>query len=458
LTTVTAFGSVMITLRICGVTLDHFSLSFKPVTLLLVLTATVLLTLIGILPAMTATARVATPPAAPAGWTTVFNDTFAGSAGAAPSLSNWFYDIGDGRQNNAGEVDQTTRSTANVYLDGNGHLVLKATRSGGSWTSGRLETTREDFMAPAGGELEMTASIKLPAAANALGYWPAFWAIGAPKRAGEAWPMAGELDMMEDVNGQNAASQALHDAAGITRHKLIACTTPASGCNSGYHTYSVIINRTNRAAEYLQFLMDGKVREKITEATVGATAWKKAIHHGFFIILDLAVGGTYPDEACRCTTPSTATTSGASMKLGYVAVYEKGGNSTPTSTVMATGRAKGLNGWCVSNRNSLDTTANVVDAETCGSSAGQRWSAYSDRTLRTQGGCLGFWGDTAATGTWVDWYPCNGTAAQAWKRIANGEIVNQASGLCLTVPGGQQGVQLDLEPCLGTSSQRWSNP
>jgi Ricin-type beta-trefoil lectin domain len=449
----------MITLRNGGATMDHFRTSFKPVTLLLVLTATVLLTLIGILPATAAMAAAA--PAAPTGWTTVFNDNFAGPAGAAPALSKWFYDIGDGSQNNAGEVDHTTRSTANVYLDGNGHLVLRATRSGGSWTSGRLETTREDFMAPAGGELEMTASIQLPAAASALGYWPAFWAIGAPKRAGEAWPMAGELDMMEDVNGQNAASQTLHDAAGITGHQLMACktTTTTSGCNSGYHTYSVIINRTNQAAEYLQFLMDGKVRETISEATVGATAWAEAIHHGFFIILDLAVGGTYPDEACDCTTPNAATTPGASMKVGYVAVYEKGGNSTPTSKVMATGQAKGLNsGWCVSNRNSLDTTANVVDAETCASSTGQRWSAYSDGTLRTQGGCLGFWGDTAATGTWVDWYPCNGTSAQTWKRIANGEIVNQASGLCLTVPGGQQGVQLDLEPCLGTSSQRWSNP
>ena len=56
---------------------------------------------------------------------------------------------------------------AGPYLDGDGHLVLKATRSDGRWTSGRMESTRDDFAAPAGGELEMTASIQLPVAADA---------------------------------------------------------------------------------------------------------------------------------------------------------------------------------------------------------------------------------------------------------------------------------------------------
>ena len=66
-----------------------------------------------------------TPPAAPAGWTTVFSDNFAGAAGTAPNAQNWFYDIGTGY--GTGETEQTTNSTSNVYLDGNGHLVLKAT-------------------------------------------------------------------------------------------------------------------------------------------------------------------------------------------------------------------------------------------------------------------------------------------------------------------------------------------
>jgi hypothetical protein len=58
-----------------------------------------------------------------AGWTTVFGDDFAGAAGSAPWSANWFYDIGTGY--GTGETEQTTSSTSNVYLDGNGHLVAE---------------------------------------------------------------------------------------------------------------------------------------------------------------------------------------------------------------------------------------------------------------------------------------------------------------------------------------------
>jgi beta-glucanase (GH16 family) len=449
LTCIIAFCSVFITLCNGGVTVDFLNL--RRMALLPVPAATVLLTLTGILPAQAAAA-----PRAPAGWTTVFQDRFDGPAGSAPALERWFYDIGPGRKYGMGEADRTTRSTANVFLDGDGHLVLKATRSDGRWTSGRIETTRDDFTAPAGGEMEMTASIELPAGADALGYWPAFWAVGAPTRAGGAWPLSGELDMMEDVNGMNDASQTMHDAAGSTGTGLIPC--PATGCAAGFHAYSVIVNRARTRAEYLQFLIDGRVQQTITEAEVGATAWEAAVDHGFYIILDLAIGGTYPDLTCQCTTPAAATTAGASMKVASVAVQEKGGDSTPASRPLATGPARGLNGWCLDNRDSLDTTANVVDAAGCRRSPGQQWSAYSDGTLRTEGGCLGFWGATADSGSWVDWYPCNGTAAQAWTRDTDGELVNAASGLCLTVPGGRQAVQLDIETCAGSASQHWSKP
>src|SRR5580704_13351923 len=77
------------------------------------------------------TAYADTVPPPPAGFTTVFGDDFAGPAGSAPSSANWFYDIGTGY--GTGEIENTTNSTSNVYLDGNGHLVLKATNNGGSW-------------------------------------------------------------------------------------------------------------------------------------------------------------------------------------------------------------------------------------------------------------------------------------------------------------------------------------
>ncbi|HEU5353997.1 MAG TPA: carbohydrate-binding protein [Actinocrinis sp.] len=404
-----------------------------------------------------APAAMADPvPPAPAGWTTVFSDDFSGAAGSAPSSANWFYDIGTGY--GTGEKEQTTSSTNNVYLDGNGHLVLKAINSGGTWTSGRIESTRDDFQAPPGGELEMTASIQQPNPASGLGYWPAFWALGAPMRAGGGWPQSGEIDMMEDVNGLNEASQTLHDSANSPGHALIACPGAGSTCQTGYHTYSVIIDRTNTSAEQMQFLMDGVVESTITESSVGTAAWQAAIDHGFFIIWDLAMGGNYPDGVSGQTTPTSATTSGASMSAAYVAVYEKGGNSTPTATPTATGTVKGINGLCLTNQNSLNTEGNPIGVGACDGSPGQNWSMYSDNTVRVEGGCLDVVSAGTTSGTNVDWYACNGTNAQDWNGQSNGELVNPNSGLCLTDPGGNTGSRLDIETCTDSAQQQWTPP
>jgi len=419
----------------------------------------VVLTTVGALPARARvavaagnTGRAVTAPPAPAGWTTVFRDDFAGRAGSAPSAANWFYDVnGD---YGTGEIERTTSSTRNVYLDGHGHLVLTAIRDGNSWTSARIESTRDDFAAPAGGELEITASVEQPGPAHGLGYWPAFWALGAPMRAGGGWPASGEIDMMEDVNGRNEASQTLHDAAGSSGHPLTACR--GSRCESGYHAYSVIVNRVNTRAESLSFAMDGRVTDTITEAEVGATAWHQAIDHGFFIIFDLAMGGNYPDGQCGCATPTAATSSGASMSVASVAVYEKGGNTTPGARAVQTSQVKGDHGDCLGNAGALNTEGNPMTLQACGKGAGQLWSAYSDRTIRVQGGCLDIAGGATASGTAVDWYPCNGTAAQAWTREPDGELVNPKSRLCLTDPRGDTARRLDIEACTGSAQQRWT--
>ena len=54
---------------------------------------------------------------------------------------------------------------------------------------------------------------------------------------------------------------------------------------------------------------------------MGAAAWTEAIDHGFAIILDVAIGGGFPNVQCQCTSPLTDTTSGAPMGIGYVSVY-----------------------------------------------------------------------------------------------------------------------------------------
>ena len=161
---------------------------------------------------------------------------------------------------------------------------------------------------------------------------------------------------------------------------------------------------------------------------------------------------------CDCTTPTSATTSGASMSVQYVAVYEEGGNSTPTGTATATGQVTGDGGLCLANKNALNTECNPIIADSCDGDAGQQWSPYTDGTLRTQGGCLDVVAAGTTSGTDIDWYACNATPAQDWTHESNGELVNPNSGLCLTDPGGNPSAQLELEACTDSAAQVWNLP
>jgi hypothetical protein len=204
-----------------------------------------------------------------------------------------------------------------------------------------VETQRTDFAAPAGGQMEITASIEQPNPGNGLGYWPAFWAMGAAARPVGAtnWPSIGELDIMEDVNALSEVSHTFHcgvDPGGPCNETtgvgsgLLGC----AGCQTGYHTYSVIVDRTHAGAEQLRFYTDNVLQLTVNQSQFDATTWANAVDHGFFIILNVAMGGAYPNAICGCSSPSSATTSGAGMSVGYVAVYTTTGGptSSPSSS------------------------------------------------------------------------------------------------------------------------------
>jgi Carbohydrate binding module (family 6)/Putative Ig domain/Glycosyl hydrolases family 16 len=312
--------------------------------------AAVLAAVIGAAPSASAT----TVPSPPSGWTTAFSDSFSGAAGSGVD-SNWTDDIGTqysgtGCTGNwgTGEVETETSSPANVSEDGSGHLNITALDSGGSWTSGRIETVADNFAAPAGGEMEVSASIKQPNPANGLGYWPAFWMLGAGFRASGAgtsgsmdcsnWPSVGEVDIMEDVNALSEHSGTFHcgvdpggpcnETTGISSG-LQAC----SGCQTGYNTYSVIVNRTNTSAESITWYLNGTAYYTVSESQVPTATWQAAVDHGFFLILDVAIGGQYPNNVCGCTSPGASTSSGGAMGVGYVAVYTTSGSGSSGNTV-----------------------------------------------------------------------------------------------------------------------------
>lgn len=275
-------------------------------------------------------------PGPPAGWSTLWSDDFTGSAGSGLDRSNWLYDTGTSYPGGAGnwgtgEVETMTDSTDNVYQDGNGHLVIKPLNNNGSWTSGRVESQRTDLGAPAGGQLQVTASIQQPNPAKGLGYWPAFWMLGADARPVGAtnWPGIGEIDIMEDVNAGSKVASTLH--CGVNPGGPCNETTglgsglrDCSGCQTGFHTYSVVIDRTNTSAEQIRWYLDGANYFTINQSQVDQDTWTKAVDHGFFVILNVAMGGAFPNAICGCTSPAGDTSSGAGMTVDYVAAYTTG--------------------------------------------------------------------------------------------------------------------------------------
>jgi len=269
----------------------------------------------------------------------VWKEDFNGQAGSKPSGDNWIFDKGHGYPGGAdnwgtGEVQEYTDNKDNVQLDGDGHLKITALKNGDTWTSSRLETKRTDFAAPKGGKMRIEASLKLPELSGdeAAGYWPAFWTLGDAFRGNyKNWPQVGEFDAMENVNGTDSTYGTLHcgvenggpckETQGIGKeHK---CT---DACKD-FHKYAIELDRT-KADEELRWYVDGQLFNTVKKSDVGDDkAWADATDHGHFILLNLAMGGAFPDGVAGKKTPTDATKSGGSMSVDYVSVESTGGAS-----------------------------------------------------------------------------------------------------------------------------------
>ncbi|MDF3302082.1 glycoside hydrolase family 16 protein [Streptomyces tropicalis] len=305
---------------------------------------------LGTLGLAAAAATAATPsanasaPTPPAGWTQVFLDDFNGPAGSGVNTADWQYDTGTSYPGGAanwgtGEVESMTSGTGNVALDGNGNLLITPRRdASGNWTSGRIETTRTDFRPPAGGTLRVQARIQLPnvTGAAAKGYWPAFWMLGSPFRGNyQNWPGVGELDVMENVQGLNTDWATMHcgtnpggpcnETSGIGGST--ACT--GTSCQAGFHTYAMEWDRST-SPEEIRFYLDGVDFHTVKANQVDATTWANATNHGYFVILNVAMGGGFPGAFGG--GPDSGTEPGHPMTVDYVQVLQSsggGGGTTP---------------------------------------------------------------------------------------------------------------------------------
>ncbi len=239
------------------------------------------------------------------GWVLTWSDEFNGPDGSAVDSTKWVYDTGGGGWGN-NELETYTSGTANAVIQG-GNLVITAASTGGSsYTSARLKTLGK-FSQQYG---RFEARIQIP---EGQGLWPAFWMMGADINTVN-WPSCGEIDVMENIGKEpsiNHGSLHMPATGGTTDDQLTGMYTLSGGAKLGdaFHTYAV-----EWTSSTISFYVDDMLYE--TQTQQGATGRTWEFNKPFFILLNVAVGGTWPGS------PDSTTTFPQTMKVDWVRAYQ----------------------------------------------------------------------------------------------------------------------------------------
>jgi beta-glucanase (GH16 family) len=253
---------------------------------------------------------------------------FNGGAGS-PDTSVWKFDLGNnggwgngeaevycgppGYSGNPSQCPTTfSTSTAPVYIDGNGHLVIQPRNVGGTWISGRMNTQgKQNFTYGI-----LVASIQLPNTTN-QGLWPAFWTLGSNITT-VPWPTCGEADIMENWSPQvdNGAGPAgnnstIHTAktggSGVGKRYTFPSGEAA---DTAFHTYGIVWTQNE-----MQFYVDNSSTPFFTatpSSLPSGDTWP--FNQAIFTILNVAVGGTLGGSTSGLSNPQP-------MVVDYVRWY-----------------------------------------------------------------------------------------------------------------------------------------
>ena len=232
----------------------------------------------------------------------VWEDNFDGSG--APDAGKWTYDTGynDGWGNS--EMQTYTDNPENVVVE-DGILkitAIKTVKNGKEeYTSARIKT--QGIFTQQYGRFE--ARIKLP---YGPGLWPAFWMLGADIDS-TPWPGCGEIDIMEGKGGEpDKVSCALH--GGYPQYSVSkTCGLQNARFDTDYHIFAV-----EWTENCIDFFVDSTLYNRITPDDV-AGEW--VFNQPFFIILNVAVGGTFAGY------PTANTPFPQTMHVDYVRVYKE---------------------------------------------------------------------------------------------------------------------------------------
>jgi len=257
----------------------------------------------------------------------IWSDEFDSGTALAPAV--WSYDRGATGWGNK-ELQEYTSNSENVRIEG-GNLVITVRETingeaGSQFTSARVRT--EDKLTFKYGTIE--ARIKVPDLADGL--WPAFWTLGNNFKL-VGWPYCGELDIMEMGSSSAISAGVINRRVGSAAHwdnqgnwaSFSRSLDSASDLDDDFHVFSMDWTPT-RITTYI----DGQQIWTYYIKTDGCADCSE-FHQPHFIILNMAVGGTY--TGLLNNNQITATTPGE-MLVDYVRIMdngftELGGSSIP---------------------------------------------------------------------------------------------------------------------------------
>ena len=236
----------------------------------------------------------------------------------------WTYDLGDGCDRDLcgwgnSEMQFYTKKKENARIE-NGQLVIEAhkeTAHGKHFTSARLKT--EGRMQFKYGTVE--ARIKIPNVNH--GVWPAFWTLGAMGQ----WPSRGEIDMVEigskealkDSVGNLRVSSAAHwsKADGSHDYNVFYRTSPTD-LSKDFHLYKMVWT-----PKFIKMYLDN-VEYYSLDISGGATDNLSEFHAPHYLLLNLAVGGSYTgihnENNINAAFP-------CKMHVDYIKLYQNKGDT-----------------------------------------------------------------------------------------------------------------------------------
>ena len=283
-------------------------------------------------------------------WVMVWSDEFDGNA---INANNWTHEVnclGGGNQ----EKQCYTDDPANSFVaDGMLNIVAMPTPADAGlplpYTSARLNSkNKADFRY---GRFEMRA--KLP---FGQGSWPAFWMLSTDEVYG-TWPMSGEIDILEAVNLKTLDENGVefNSIFGTLHYGNLFPNNVFSGKDyalpdgqnpaDDFHVYAVEWQE-GEIRWYVDGFLYATQRQSVERTTADGTVLGLS-HRGWFLpqfdpgsemaeniygpqpfdqefhfILNLAVGGNFPENTNNGGIDASAFENGQTFQIDYVRVYE----------------------------------------------------------------------------------------------------------------------------------------